>query len=203
MPKSYLAKNISLIFFLLYSLLSNAQLLSDSELERQTVYTSINEAVKNPGKVYKLDLSKKKLRKIPIEVFSLYNLQELNLSKNKLESIPSEIGNLTNLQKLNISANKISKLPSTIGNLTNLKELIANRNNINELPPEVGNLINLEKLDLWSNEIDKLPFEISKLQNNLKVLDMRVILINAEKQKAIIELLPETFIYFSKSCNCH
>lgn len=183
--------------------MAHAQLLIKSELEKQVVYTSLHEALKNPEIVYKLDLSKKKLRTIPKELFTLYNLQELNLSKNKIGIIPDDIGNLTNLQILNISANNISKLPSSIGNLTNLAELIANRNLISELPPQIGNLINLEKIDLWSNQIDNLPHEISKLRDNLKVLDMRAILINAEKQKAITELLPETFIYFSKSCNCH
>jgi len=202
MQKKYLTKILFFICFLLNTS-AFAQLLNNSELEKQTVYTTLHEALKNPEIVYKLDLSKKKLKTIPKEVFTLYNLQVLNLSKNKIEIIPEDIGNLTNLQILNISANKISKLPYTIGNLTNLKELIVNRNIITELPPEIGNLINLEKLDLWSNEIDQLPYEISRLKDNLKVLDMRVILINAEKQKAILELLPETFVYFSKSCNCH
>ncbi len=180
----------------------NAQLLSKEMLAKEKVYTSLSEALINPEKVYKLDLSKQKLKAFPMEVFKLYNLQELSLAKNKLEEIPAEIGTLTNLEILNLEKNKLATLPSTIGNLTNLKELILNRNEIYKLPPEIGNLLNLVKLDLWSNDIDEFPEEISKLKNTLKFLDLRVILINLDKQKKIIELLPNTDIYFNKSCNC-
>lgn len=179
------------------------QLLSERQLEQQPIFTSLANALKTPEKVYRLNLSKQKLKVLPISIASLYNLQELNLSKNKLEFIPNEIGNLINLQKFDISRNNLVELPSSIGNLTNLTELIANQNYIYKLSPEIGNLINLEKLDLWSNVIDVFPNEISNLKDNLKVLDLRVVVISEEKQKVIADLLPNTNIYFSKSCNCH
>jgi Leucine-rich repeat (LRR) protein len=193
----------AIILLLLLQINTMAQLLSKRQLELEPVYTSLSEALKNPAKVYRLDLSKQKLRELPISIFSLYNLQELILVKNKLQVLPSEIGNLTNLQILNVSKNNLSELPSSIGNLTNLVELIANQNYIFKLPPQIGNLINLEKLDLWSNIIDVFPYEIANLKNNLKILDLRVVLINEEKQKVIADLLPNTHIYFSKSCNCN
>lgn len=192
-----------IIGFLLQFFSSNAQLLSPNQLEQQPVYTSISEALKNPLKVYRLDLSKQKLHTIPKEVFVLYNLQELNLAKNKIQSIPQEISSLVNLQKLNVSRNDLVELPATIGFLTNLTELVANQNDIYKLPKEIGNLTNLEKLDLWSTAIDVFPEEISKLKETLKTLDLRVVLINENKQKVIVGLLPTTNIYFSKSCNCH
>ncbi|MCX6232133.1 MAG: leucine-rich repeat domain-containing protein [Bacteroidetes bacterium] len=192
-----------IIFTIFLQLSGYAQMLTKEQLEQQAVYTSVYEAMKHPEKVYRLDLSKQKLQTIPKGVFTLYNLQELILAKNKLHEIPQEIGNLTNLQKLDVSRNELTELPSSIGNLTNLVELIANQNEIYKLPPEIGNLINMEYLDLWSNEIDSFPKEIANLKDTLKKLDLRVILINLEKQKIIIELLPETDIYFSKSCNCH
>jgi len=198
MYKIFVIIGISLMNLSVY-----AQLLSPTQLEQQTVYTSMSEALVNPEKVYRLDLSKHKLQKIPKEVFLMFNLQELILAKNKLTEIPKEISNLSNLQKLNVSKNEITNLPSCIGTLTNLTELVANQNDINKLPPEIGNLINLELLDLWSTEIDVFPEEISKLKDSLKRLDLRVVLINEDKQKAIVELLPNTNIYFSKSCNCH
>ncbi|NVN94603.1 MAG: leucine-rich repeat domain-containing protein [Bacteroidetes bacterium] len=189
------------IFCLHFSV--NAQLLSPDELEQQPVYNSLSQALKNPEKVYRLDLSKQKLQVIPKAIFGLYNLQELILAKNKLHEIPQEIANLTNLQKLNVSKNNLTELPAAIGALTNLEVLVANQNDIYKLPAEIGNLINLEFLDLWSNEIDVFPEQISKLKDTLKKLDLRVVLINDEKQKAIADLLPNTDIYFSKSCNCH
>ena len=194
---------VIIILVLFVHFTANAQLLSERQLDKEAVITSLTEALKNPEKVYRLDLSKQKLRNLPSSLFTLYNLQELNLGKNKLQSIPPEIGNLTNLQKLDVSRNNLSELPSTIGNLTNLTELIANKNYIYKLPPEIGNLVNLEKLDLWSNIIDTFPTEISKLKDNLKELDLRVVLINEEKQQVIADLLPDTKIFFSKSCNCH
>ena len=194
----------SLLILLLFCLniQMKAQLLSKEKLATEKVYTSLSEALKNPELVYRLDLTKQKLKTFPKDILKLYNLQELILAKNKLTEIPAEIGILTNLEILNIEKNELTLLPSTIGNLTNLKELILNRNEIYKLPPEIGNLLNLVKLDMWSNEIDVLPDEISKLKNTLKVLDLRVVLINLDKQKKIVELLPNTEIYFSKSCNC-
>ncbi len=198
-----MSKIACIIGIVLLHLTANAQLLSQNQLDEQPIFTSISEALKNPEKVYRLDLSKQKLQSLPKAVFGLYNLQELNLAKNKLFEIPQEIGNLTNLQKLNVSKNNITTLPASIGSLTNLTELVANQNDIYKLPAEIGNLINLEKLDLWSTAMDVFPQEISMLKNTLKTLDLRVVLINDDKQKAIVELLPNTNIYFSKSCNCH
>jgi Leucine-rich repeat (LRR) protein len=192
---------IIIICFL--QLTGHAQLLSPEQLQQQPVYTSVFEASKHPEKVYRLDLSKQKLQTLPKALFGLYNLQELILYKNRLHEIPAEIGNLTNLQKLDVSKNELTELPPAIGNLTNLTELVANQNEIYKLPAEIGNLINLEYLDLWSNEIDVFPPEINNLKESLKKLDLRVVLINDSKQKAIVELLPNTDIYFSKSCNCH
>lgn len=192
-----------LFLFFIIQLPVSAQLLSERQLAQEPIFTSLSEALKNPEKAYRLDLSKQKLRELPDTLFSLYNLQELKLAKNKLQNISPKIGNLTNLQKLDISRNNLSDFPSTIGNLTNLVELIANNNYIYKLPPEIGNLINLEKMDLWSNIIDQFPDQIANLKDNLKELDLRVVLINEDKQQIIADLLPNTVIHFSKSCNCH
>ena len=200
-------KNFNRIIFIIIFLsginnILEAQLLSSDNLANEKVFTSLSEALKTPDKVYRLDLTRQKLKVFPMDIFKLYNLQELIIAKNKLNEIPAEIGTLSNLEKLNAEKNNLTVLPSAIGNLTNLKELILNRNEIYKLPPEIGNLINLVKLDLWSNEIDEFPEEISKLKNTLKFVDMRVILINLDKQKKILELLPNTDVYFNKSCNC-
>lgn len=196
-------KKITIIAFILIQFTASAQLLSERQLQQELVMTSIAEAIRNPEKAYRLDLTKQKLRELPDTLFSLYNLQELKLAKNKLQQISPKLGNLSNLQKLDVSRNNLCVLPSSIGNLTNLTEIIANNNYIYTLPPEIGNLINLEKLDLWSNVIDIFPKEIANLKDNLKDLDLRVVLINEEKQQAIADLLPNTNIHFSKSCNCH
>jgi len=129
-------------------------------------------------------------------------LSILNVSKNKLGVLPLTLGYLVNLSSLDVSANKIVKLPSNIGNLTQLRSLIVNRNLLTELPPDIGRLQQLNYLDLWGNAISVLPEETRGLAKNLKTLDMRAMAINFEKQKHIQDLLPDTEIFFSKSCNC-
>ena len=195
-------KNTILIFLLILSFQVNAQILDSISLSTEYEYKSLDEALKNPEKVYKLTLKRKRLDEIPKEIFTLTNLQELNLKKNKIKKIPKEIGSLRNLQKLNLSQNKLIFLPKEIGMLINLNELILNRNVIEILPPEIGNLTKLRYLDLWSNEIYYFPDEIKKLQNTLKIVDLRVIRMSYNSQDKIAEQLPNTKIFFTKGCNC-
>jgi Leucine-rich repeat (LRR) protein len=193
---------IFLFSFLFAGFESQAQLLDSIALSKEPEYSDLIEATKNPEKVYKLNLHKKKLKEIPKEVFSFTNLQDLNLSKNKLTEIPIDIGKLTNLQVLDVSANNIAVVPKEIGTLVNIKKLIFNQNDISSLPPEIGNLTKMTFLDMWGNNIQELPKEISKLQNTLKVIDLRVISIKDPKQEEIEKQLPNTKMFFSKACNC-
>ena len=196
-------KILSLFIIIITAVNTQAQLLDSIALSNEPVYNNINEALKNPEKVYKLDLHKKKLKEIPKEVFTFTNLQELNISKNKLTKIPKDIKLLTKLEVFNVSSNDIDSVPAEIGKLINIKSLILNQNIITKLPPEIGNLVKMTFLDLWGNEIQYFPSEITKLQNTLKVLDLRVISIKEPLQEAIEQQLPNTKIFFSLSCNCN
>lgn len=198
----FLGSFLSLLFILSISRLI-AQPLDSATLATKPVFTSLEEALKNPDQVYRLNLRKQKLKKVPSEIFKLKNLQELNISKNKLTEIPAGIENLPNLELLDASANELESLPAEIGQCTSLKRMILNRNNIQELPSTIGNLSALEYLDLWSNSIIEFPEAINKLSETLKVLDLRVINMNDERQEAIRALLPKTTIHFSRSCNCN
>lgn len=188
-------------FLFLISTFCSAQLLDSSQLSAVPVYNNLDQALQNPDKVYRLNLSKKKLKTFPIEILKLKNLQELNLSKNKIDSLPNRIGTLTRLQILNVSGNKLVKLPDSIGELKNLKKLIASRNSLHALPKRIGDLENLEVLDLWENDLSVFPEEMNKLKK-LRWLDLRVILLNDEDQERIRKLLPNTKIFFSPSCKC-
>lgn len=165
-------------------------------------FNDLSIASQNPLEVISLDLSKQKLKSIPAEVFLFENLEELNLSKNRIELIPSDISKLKKLKYLNVSRNVLSSIPPEIAALTHLNTLILNQNEITRLCPEIGMLKELKTLDLWGNLLDELPSSISNLKSSLETLDMRVIYMSAEKQQAIIDLLPYTQIYFSYSCNC-
>jgi Leucine-rich repeat (LRR) protein len=176
-------------------------LLDSLTLDTLTAYTSISEAIKNPDKVIKLELRKKRYKEFPKEIFLFKNLQYLDLSKNNITEIPAEIGELKSLQILILSKNEIETLPKEIGELKMLQYLNVNQNEISSLPPQIGSLMNLKNMDLWSNNVDKFPSEIRNLKN-LKVLDLRVILIPDAEQERVQSLLPSTKIYFSPYCKC-
>ena len=64
-----------------------------------------------------------------------------------------------------------------------------------------GDLEKLEVADLWSNNLEYFPETMSKLKN-LKMMDLRNILIPQKHQDIIQAMLPNTTIYFSPPCNC-
>ena len=196
-------KSILLLVLLgCFGLRAPAQRLLDSlTLDTLTAYTSIEEAMKDPDKVIKLELRKKKLKAFPPEIFRFKNLQYLDLSKNSIRELPPQIDSLKSLQILILSKNELESLPKEIGELKMLQYLNVNQNDIGSLPPQIGSLVNLKNLDLWSNDVDKFPPEMRNLKK-LKVLDLRVILIPDAEQQRIQEMLPKTTIYFSPYCRC-
>lgn len=179
------------------------QLLDSLSLSEEPIYSSLEEALLNPDKVYRLTLRRKKLKEIPPEIFYLTNLQELNLSKNKITQIPTSINKLCKLQRLDLSQNKLITLAPELYDLLELQYLILNRNFIENLGTQIGNLTNLRYLDLWSNEIYRFPDEIMKLQNTLKVVDLRTIRIENHWQERIMNQLPNTKVLFTGGCNCN
>ena len=190
-----------IISFVLYSTSVNAQLYKLSELDTIKEFQSIEDALKNPDAVIRLNLKGEKLKTVPKDIFLFKNLQELNLKKTRIDILPKEIGELKNLQILNISKNQLITLPAEIGELINLKILRASENELEYLPIEIGKLVELRFMDIWSNNLSGLPDEISNLKK-LKKIDMRVIQYNERDQTEMKELLPNTEILFSKSCNC-
>lgn len=178
-------------------------LLDSLALDTMTAYTDLAAAMKEPEKVVKLVLRRQKLKAFPKEIWSFPNLQYLDLSKNQITEFPDSLGQLKNLQVLHLSKNKIESLPRELGDLVNLVILDINQNELVMLPPQIGKLKKLQYLDLWSNNISTFPEELKEIQDNLKVLDLRVILINYDQQDRIRKLLPKTTIYFSPPCHCN
>jgi Leucine-rich repeat (LRR) protein len=176
-------------------------LLDSLTLDTLYAYTSIEEALKNPEKVIKLELRKKKLKTFPKEIFQFKNLQYLDLSKNDIKEIPAEISTLKNLQYFAISKNSLEALPPEMGELTNLYSLNANQNELTAIPYQIGKLNKLKYMDLWSNNIESFPNELKNL-TSLKMLDLRVILIPDAEQDRIQAMLPKTKVYFSPFCKC-
>jgi len=171
-------------------------------LDTMTAFTDLQTAMQHPEKVVKLVLRKEKLTSFPSEIWKFPNLQYLDLSKNKLTEVPDSIGRLVNLQVLHLSKNNIEFLPREIGDLSNLMILDINQNELTSLPPQIGKLKKLRYLDLWSNNLSIFPDELKDLSETLMVLDLRVILINADIQEKIRTMLPKTTIYMSPPCKC-
>lgn len=201
MKSSFLLLQFVFISLFFFSHNSFGQLLDSMALENTEAYTSIEEAMKNPEKVIKLNLRKCKLKEFPKEILRFTNLQYLDISKNSIREIPDEIDTLVNLQFLTMSRNKIISLPPNIGKLKHLKYLNVNQNDLNRLPSQIGQLKELIQLDLWSNDMEEFPEELSKLKN-LRTFDLRAILISDHEQKRLQELLPHTTIFMSPSCKC-
>jgi Leucine-rich repeat (LRR) protein len=198
-------KKIVLLLFVfslpLGKLMAQDRLLDSLTLDTLTAYTSLEDALKDPDKVIKLELRRKHLKTFPREIFKFKNLQYLDLTKNGIEEIPAEIAQLTDLQYFSISKNELSTLPPQIGDLSNLYYLNANQNNLTSIPAQIGKLGNLRNLDLWSNNIEKFPDEMRYLKS-LKVMDLRVILIPDAEQEKIQTSLPWAKVYFSPYCKC-
>lgn len=150
----------------------NAQrLLSTTELEKQPTFYSLDKAVANKDKVYKLNLSKQKLKEFPKEILLFPNLQILILANNQITEIPKEINQLQNLQVLHLAKNKIKKLPETIGDLKNLHTMYMSRNRLIYFPNEMRGLDNLRLLDVTRNHLtyDEIAFIKKILPDNCEL----------------------------------
>lgn len=195
-------KNIKITIFILFVSISGfAQKLDSAKMQFVYEYTSLEEALKEPEKVIKLNLRKAKLDVFPKEILKLKNLQELDLSKNRLTTIPDSIIKLKNLEKLDLSRNSFTIFPKAVCKLSNLRHLVLFENKIVEIPKEIEGMKSLFILDMWGNELSVFPKELSKL-NSLKYFDLRVINFDETQKDEIEALMPNTKILFSQGCNC-
>ena len=138
-----------------------AQLLDSAALEKQKFYTSYEDAMNEPLKVYRLSIQNPGY--VPYNIDTLKNLQSLTLYGNDwdhgLYMLPASIGNLENLQELNIYNTDLQTLPAEIRCLQNLKTIDCNP--LVSLPDEIGALKNLENLKLY--DIENIPPSFSNL----------------------------------------
>ncbi len=139
-------------------------------------YKDLETALANKNCVECLDLSKKKLREIPSEIYEFPHLKKIILNKNKIKHIPDSLSSLTNLHYLDFSSNYIEALPNSLSTL------------------------NIDTLIMWDNPIYEFPKEFDKW--NLKYLDLRAIQMNKEEQKNIKALFPSARIRMDHPCNC-
>ncbi|MEH2276118.1 MAG: leucine-rich repeat domain-containing protein [Nostoc sp.] len=108
--------------------------------------------------------NKKKLTKIPANVFELEWLEVLNLSGNQLTALPEAIARLQQLTSLNLSSNQLTALPETIARLQQLTSLNLSSNQLTTLPEAIARLQQLTSLNLSHNRLTTLPEAIAHLQ---------------------------------------
>lgn len=93
----------------------------DSLCQYKTFY-SLEDALKDPLSVQKLDLSMQKLTVLPEEVLQFKNLVCLDLSFNRIATLPATFSSLTNLKVLNLMGTRyMSKMPRILTQMPNLK----------------------------------------------------------------------------------
>ncbi len=192
-----------LILFALINtcLFSQTVLLDSLALAGTEEFTELALALKDPDKVIRLSLRKKKLKEFPKEIYQFKNLQSLDLSKNSIKELPDSIVSFKYLQYFMISKNGLERLPANIGRMKTLKYINANQNDLTRLPYTFGDLENLEFADLWSNNLEEFPETLKKLKK-LRSMDLRNILIPKANQQSLENDLPHATIYFSPPCNC-
>lgn len=167
------------------------------------VYTSLEEALLNPQKVYRLKLTKLLERdSLPAELFQLTELRELTVKGCRLCIVNTQIRELTHLVYLNLDRNKLLRLPNAIGELQELQTLIVSRNILETLPDSISKLSKLEYIDAWDNPLYVLPESITALSKTLKVLDLRQIPLSRTEYDTMEALLPDTDILFTDICEC-
>ncbi len=137
----------------------------------QTIYTSLEEALKNSQSAEVLTLSG--IQDLDIKkIGQLKNLRVLEITACNLTNVPASIQKISRLEVLNLSNNQLSILPKQIGELKSLRSLKIAANKFSLLPPEISELINLEELYLSDNQLTDLPVGVEKL-SKLKTLQIK------------------------------
>ncbi|MCX5505719.1 hypothetical protein OG887_41455 (plasmid) [Streptomyces sp. NBC_00053] len=121
--------------------------------------------------VTELDLSGRKLRHFPEQLFSFPNLRVLSLAGNaELKTIAPRIGELAALEELHLAGTQLTGLPESIGRLRNLRLLDISDNAFTALPDSLGDLDRLEVLHA-AKLTCALPDTLARL-HTLRELDL-------------------------------
>lgn len=169
--------------------------------QENKIFYSIEEAkLAGVDSVFRIDLSKNKLRIVPQELMQFVHLKEINLSQNKLTSLPDDFY-FPELEILNLEKNDLDTFSNCICKLTQLKQLYLGKNDISYFPECIGDLQELTILDAWFNPIRDLPMALTTMKK-LRYMDLRGITYSFEFQKKWSALLPWVKIEFDLGCDC-
>lgn len=185
------------VFFILSLHAMNGQTAADSSAKNKE-YKSLEEALRNPTKVYRLDLSNQNFKMLSDTIWDKFeNLEYLSLKNDHLKELPAGIGNLKNLRTLDLSGNDFKVLPTSFSRLKNLNEIYLNdekemdfnkslvvikglpnlkvvhleNDDLKVIPESLLYLTQLETLYLNNNLFNKIPMELKELKK-LKFIDL-------------------------------
>ncbi|MCE2962365.1 MAG: leucine-rich repeat domain-containing protein [Chitinophagales bacterium] len=198
MKNYYKIKIVAILFALFINIHMQAQAKQSDSSNVYKEYNNLEDALKNPEKVYRLNLSNQKIKFPSDSIWSKFsNLEYLSLKNDHLQEIPSGIGNLRKLKTLDLGGNDFKYLPSSFSKLSNLSEIYLNDDKnldinqsfsvlkdlpqlkilhlendlLKKLPKSILFLDKIEYLYLNNNELKEFPSELIQLKN-LKYLDL-------------------------------
>jgi len=193
-------RTLVFLFFCFSLSTTNAQFLSDAQLDTAYVYSSVEEAMANPENVFVLRL-KVKRGEIPPQVFDFPYLHILEMKRGKITSLSDDFKRLEYLISVDLTRNEIESFPPVLLEMPQLEVLRLGKNPINRVPEQITQMTGLQVLDLWSTQVQQLPVVIGEMQS-LREVDLRMIEISQAEQDYLSELMPEVQFYFSVPCNC-
>lgn len=160
------------------------------------------EALEREQAVYRLDLSRHRLKSVPPELLSFTDLRELRLDHNKLTDLPSEMSLLIHLEQLYVASNRLTAFPSSYLDWSAMTHLDLGNNFIDSIPIDIDALTELEYLILWGNVIRVFPASIGQFKH-LLVLDLlHNDMTIAEQDLLLTWVFDSTEVLLSPPCRC-
>lgn len=171
--------------------------------ERAPLYSSLKEAlaVEDPRTIYRLDLSRNRLKEVPESLARFTELRELRLDRNKLTELPAFLSTFVHLEVFSAEENALTAFPEAVWSWPRIRELHLGDNWIEAIPLNIDACANLEVLGLWSNVIGTFPASLSELPA-LRRLDLLNNEMTAEEQELLRIWLPDVHLDLSQPCRC-
>jgi Leucine-rich repeat (LRR) protein/GNAT superfamily N-acetyltransferase len=132
-------------------------------------YGAIEQNIKEPEDIVRIDLSGNSLKELPENFGLLSKLIVLNLANNKLTSLPESMKNMTLLSNLDIRRNNFAEIPHSILHLP-LRSINASGNNISDVLP-LSKCAELRVLDLSANSIKEIDSSF-RVDNELRTINL-------------------------------
>ncbi|OUD34616.1 hypothetical protein, partial [Flavobacterium sp. FPG59] len=137
-------------------LLCTTSLWSQIKNDKNREFNDLNDALKTPELIYRLNLSNQNLKLDGVDWSKFINLEYLSLKNDHLKEIPSGITKIKTLKSIDLSGNDFDVLPSDFANLEFLEEIKLNDETKMNLPKTLDVLAKLPMLKSLYLENDQL-----------------------------------------------